>query len=395
MKKRILAMLLSVLMVFSCVCITSCAPKDMQEKESKLPDESKTLSAIPDVVTLDGEPMVSNVAYKMSSTKGMAFVTPTALAEEATEGIILEATIQPKHATNKNVDWKAYFTNPESEWATGKNVADFVFIKPLSDGSLKCSVTCLAPFGEQIEITVTSRDNPNANSTITVDYLQTVDSIQIKIGDIVLNPGDNYIDGFVVETGKTGPGGEVSVEYVGGEVYTLGLEELTYGTWFKDYDLEGSGKKESFGYIFEAYNTTTKQTELMEGSLYPDYSVAEKADDYSTITFDVDWLWSRFAAYCYVPVLGSEMEYGEESDLYNKKLPAFRDLNDISLDLRAEIFKTAIRTGNNVILQFNVPVAHVGSLQDSIYFTVHIRSIADIGVETVTIENENLRFGGE
>ena len=118
--------------------------------------------------------------------------------------------------------------------------------------------------------------------------------IQLKIGDIVLNPGDNYIEDFVLTSGKVGPGGEVSVEYISGDVYTIGLEDPSYGVFFLDYDLEGSGKQEDFAYEYEAYDSSTKQYETVSSSWAMNESDAENAGDYSVITFDIDWFVSRF-----------------------------------------------------------------------------------------------------
>ena len=345
------------------------------------------------VDTATGEALVSGQAYAMTN---MAFTRATAMSSTEVEGITIKANVLPEYASNKAVDWHISFVNANSTWATGKNVSDYVTLSPVSDGSLECVVTCLAPFGEQIKITVTSRDNSGAYSSITVDYLQTVTGVQIKIGDIVLTPGDNYIEGFVIENGKTGPGGEVKVEYVGGDTYTLTLEELSYGLFFLDYDLEGSGKEDDFAYTFEAYDSSTKQYEIVSSSWYMNESIAENRNDYSTVTFDVDWFWSRFGVYCDVPVLGANNGWDENSEVYDKTISAIRDLKDVPTDVLVKMFESAMENGTDVILQFNVPVAHVGGgLQGSYYFTVHVGSIADIGVESVEIENDNLTFGGE
>lgn len=359
--------------------------------ENSTPNENQ--EEIPGAVnTATGEALVSGQAYAITN---MAFTRASAMSATATEGITITAFITPEYATNKAVDWYISFVNPSSEWATGKAVTDYVTIAPVSDGSLDCVVTCLAPFGEQIKITVISRDNPQATSSIMVDYLQTFESIQMKIGDIVLTPGDNYIEDFVIESGKTGPGGEVSIEYVGGDTYTLAFEELSYGTWFLDYDLEDSGKDESFYYTFDAYNMTTNQYETVRSSWALDLSMAENPDDYTTITFDVDWFISRYGVYCDVPMIGADIGYGEDSVCYDKTMRATSYLKDVSLDFRKEMFNSAIENGTDVVLQFNVPVSYWGHTPSHFYFTVHVGSIAEIGVESVEIGSEDITFGGE
>ena len=54
-------------------------------------------------------------------------------------------------------------------------------VTPTSDGSLYADVTCKAAFGEQIILTVTSRDIAEAKATATVDYRKKVIACEIKL----------------------------------------------------------------------------------------------------------------------------------------------------------------------------------------------------------------------
>ena len=59
----------------------------------------------------------------------------------------LTATITPSNATNKALDWSVSFVNPESEWASGKTVTDYVTVTPTSNGALAAIAACLKQFG--------------------------------------------------------------------------------------------------------------------------------------------------------------------------------------------------------------------------------------------------------
>ena len=89
------------------------------------------------------------------------------MAESAQQ---LTATVMPENATNKAVDWAVRFKDPDSEWAKDKTVTDYVTVTPTEDGALTANVENLKAFGEQIEVVVTSRDNPDASAVCTVDY---------------------------------------------------------------------------------------------------------------------------------------------------------------------------------------------------------------------------------
>lgn len=98
----------------------------------------------------------------------------SALAETA---YTLTATIKPETTSNKLVNWSVAFANAESAWASGKSVTDYVTVTPTSSGALTATVACLAPFGEQIKVTVTSRDNAEAKADCTVDYAKKITDI--------------------------------------------------------------------------------------------------------------------------------------------------------------------------------------------------------------------------
>lgn len=92
------------------------------------------------------------------------------IADTADTAYTLTATVQPSYATDKTVDWSVAFVDPESDWATGKTVTDYVTVTPDSDGSATAKVVCLKAFGERIKITVMSRSNPNVTAYCFVDY---------------------------------------------------------------------------------------------------------------------------------------------------------------------------------------------------------------------------------
>lgn len=85
--------------------------------------------------------------------KQMTFRSVAALdGENAYDSVTLHATVKPDDADDKRVVWAVAFKNPESEWATGKTVTDYVTVTPQSEGSSIATIKCLQPFGEQIQV---------------------------------------------------------------------------------------------------------------------------------------------------------------------------------------------------------------------------------------------------
>lgn len=296
MKKRISALILGALIALSCICFASCSPDDKTRENTD--DEANNneyyLDNVPDVALLDGTPMVSNMAYEMASS-GVVFARPTSFSKTANEGITLVATVEPSFATKKAVDWTVSFADPESAWAKGKNVTDYVTITPYEDGSLTATLECLQPFGEQIIVKVTSRENAEISDECPLEYMRRVEEVRLKVGDdITFTPGVNYVD-FEVAVGNLGKGGFVSLEVDFTDVYTIeswpadsyDATDLTqWGVIAGNSDLSGRGA----GASFEGTASDGKKYIGVPNFCYSEFSANK------TVYFDVDSL-SDLGAY--------------------------------------------------------------------------------------------------
>lgn len=135
----------------------------------------------PDKPGEEQKPGTDDVVIEQIEASGILLSAAIASADESGVTQRFTATITPSDATNQKVNWSVAFKNAGSEWANGKNISDYVTVTPTSDGSLNADVTCKAAFGEQIILTVTSRDNAEAKATATVDYRKKVIDCEIKL----------------------------------------------------------------------------------------------------------------------------------------------------------------------------------------------------------------------
>lgn len=111
------------------------------------------------------------------------------VAEEAESAMVMTASISPSNATNVNLDWTVSFVNPDSEWATGKTVTDYVTIAEQSETT--AVLTNLKPFGEKIQMTVCVADNTAINAVATCDYIKKITAFS---DDLVLG-NSSLVDG--------------------------------------------------------------------------------------------------------------------------------------------------------------------------------------------------------
>ena len=185
---------------------------------------------IPNVTDENGNDISGEKYYAMPAK--MAFTAATYADESGNEvnnavtaNII--ATISPNNAANKKVDWSAAFKNPESEWASGKTLSEYITVTPAADGSLMASVTCYQAFGEQVILTVTSRENAEATASCTIDYKQQLVSYDLSVTQEGKTPSVNntkktgtlYAD-FASDTPIT-----IHYAYNKSAPYTLALED--------------------------------------------------------------------------------------------------------------------------------------------------------------------------
>ncbi len=140
------------------------------------------------------------------------------VAEDAETAIILNATVLPADAVNKNVEWEVAWSDPTGTWATGKNVSDYVSF--FSTGT-KTTISCLQPFGEQITVTAKAAENNAIFALCTLEYAQKVTAAAVNIGAIDVNLGSFTDVKYEITPNIAGPGGIVEAEITKNTVYTV------------------------------------------------------------------------------------------------------------------------------------------------------------------------------
>lgn len=135
-------------------------------------------------------PMPKNMMFRASAVDGQD------------SDVTLNATIEPADAADQRVIWSVAWVNPNDEFAKGKNAASYLSVTPVEEYSLTATVSCFAPFGSQIVITVASVENPDATATCTVDYMRRLESLSLKVGQLV--DGGIADPELLLENGETG-----------------------------------------------------------------------------------------------------------------------------------------------------------------------------------------------
>lgn len=171
----------------------------------------------------------SPMVVQCSVEKGIMLASSDAVvASDGTSSQKIIATITPASATKKDLSWSVAFKNPNSAWASGKTVTDYVSISPSSSDDTICTVTCAQAFGEQIIVTCKSVDYPDIYATATVDYVRKVSGVKLT-----LKSDDSS---FAAESGSTKRMRVID----DADTYTFVPQASYNGTYtiYKEYDVD-------------------------------------------------------------------------------------------------------------------------------------------------------------
>lgn len=136
----------------------------------------------------DGRVLRTNGLYAMPETM---VILPGATASE--KRFTLTAQLSNEYI-QAEYDWVADWVNPNSDWASGEDINEYIKITPTYDGSASADVTFSGSensefnrFGEQIKITVSVRNSVMTQPAVcTVDCLRnvTINKAERPVSDI-------------------------------------------------------------------------------------------------------------------------------------------------------------------------------------------------------------------
>ena len=184
----------------------------------------------------------------------------TGLSADETYTVELVATVEPADAAQE-VSWAVAFVNPNSEWATGKNVSDYVSIEHSEEESTRLLVTCKKGFSEQVKITCTYVHNTDISVDCVVDFVSAWENVTLKMGDDIVNLGG--VTDVWWETNENADagvawGGDISLDIKTAEEgtvtgYTYRVDLLSPRAWYEQGNLSYVYHTAG-GYYFEEYN---------------------------------------------------------------------------------------------------------------------------------------------
>lgn len=196
----------------------------IKTKPSITPDN---VAEVKDTVTDENGKNLMDGEYHPLPARMLFTPAPLAASAPKTFSVNLAVTVTPTTAAAKPLDWVVDFVNADSEWASGKTVTDYVTVTPTVDGAKTATVTCLKAFGEQIKITVTARENPNATASCLLDYKQQLLSYDLSVAQTGKSPTVNVSrkTGKLVADVESDNEINFGYSYSKSDVYTVALND--------------------------------------------------------------------------------------------------------------------------------------------------------------------------
>lgn len=161
--KKLIASILMVLCIASCLfCLTACSDTQADEK-------------VDEPITIDKPEDSKDKIYPLGN------INFTGASDTAPKSVTVKAKVYPFNASDKSLNWSVAWKNPNSTFATGKTVTDYVTVSATAGDTTIATVTALQAFGETILLTATSVSNPEVSATVCVDYLRIIDTIEFNL----------------------------------------------------------------------------------------------------------------------------------------------------------------------------------------------------------------------
>ena len=206
-------------------------------------------------------------------SRGISLTSAVSVSEagvKSSDNVTITATLKPDNtAENTGVDWTINWKNPASEWANEKSVTSYVTLATGNDyiTSKTATLTCLQPFGEQIIVKATAKDNPEVTGTCSVDYAQKLNGISLSFGTVQCN-FEGGRTGVTLELNQNGSptGGMPSITQDKDTTYTVA------DTFTVEYKISAH------------YNWLTTSPSSMPGN-YPNYLTLAH---YDTSSYETD-----------------------------------------------------------------------------------------------------------
>ena len=277
--KKFITAAMAAIMAFGAFAFTGCDNVHILQN----PTNTNTPGCVTDfesgefiVGGLTNENGVSLLSVPIESSEYMTYNIP----QSAESAVLVTATVEPITAVDYvTITWTTKWSNPSSAWASGKTVTDYVTVAKA--GKSTATVTCLQPFGEQVEVVCrVTGVGVTLTDSVTCDYMARPTSISWDIAGTEAAFGTQ--DVWTHGTSSKGSAGNCTLS--GGYHYqdysNFNYREATFGNIQIESQTVGTRSTTNFTL------TATLSPEFYEALIKNGFEVKETSVSYQGTSFD-------------------------------------------------------------------------------------------------------------
>lgn len=132
-------------------------------------------------------------AFRDGKTLSLRRVANTSdISSGETGSTTITATVS-SDATDKSVSWSVAWKDASSEWANGKDIAEYITLTA-DDEANSVRVDCLKAFGEQAILTCSANGADGLTATATVDFMKRIVGVKLVCEGINLHDGKTQLE---------------------------------------------------------------------------------------------------------------------------------------------------------------------------------------------------------
>lgn len=371
--KKILTFIMSVVLAFGAIGLFACN----EEEPTKNSSSTVSLSS-----AIEQDVSVKGVSIPVFGAK----VLNGYMTKSGQTGISkrLSATVEPANAVNKAVDYSLFWTADAEK--IDEPVSDYVVIEQDSDGSLGATITCVAPFGDDVMVAqVTTRDG-GYTAECVVTYVGIISEMSIT------SPTLN-----TVNTAERGDYYELFTSQI--YTFNISLDNALHSVGTYDLSVSTGGVGE-FYFCYGTEYRTVQYGPLAAPSNFEGWFAYANSDSVVTEQYNLSDISNRFIS---ATLNGTEITVVVNSKALSNYYEKLSDTNRRFVYIGDEPIYTSV-LGNSQPYEFNTNAKTINATNlPSAYFTLTVRdSVSNMaetiklwvisGVDSVSLSTSNIEF---
>lgn len=146
-----------------------------ESTNATLPDAKLNVTS----TTIDSKPLTAGSISLTSAAIAPTAYSDYGISAQAETAQLITVSVTPSESEVTDFTFSCSWLDPNSSWATGKDINNYFTVTQSSTNKLQATATCIQAFGEPIVITCTYDFDASIKATCQADYLKAITDVTI------------------------------------------------------------------------------------------------------------------------------------------------------------------------------------------------------------------------